>query len=1104
MFHVKHQGGNDMKVICARPHRLLDVCVSRIGELAERGKKCMLLVPSQYTLQAEVEIMNRLKIEGSFLIDVLSPVRLRSRIFERAGQPERVIIDQRGKCMVIASILDQEADKLNIYGGFKGNKQGLCEKIAAIIADLKRSDAAPDDLKENLKELEESSASKKKLEDIHIIYEAYENKLHGKLADEEDIAKEAQARLKVSGILSEQHLFVYGFDVITPAFANDLLKWEEMAASISIFVETDRNGAPDGRLFAPVNMSLDRMTAMAAERQISVERERIENELDAPQVIRTLEEGLFALGRKAEKVNTEQIELSASGTPRAEIHAAASKIRAMLMEGADPSDIAIVYPKGCGYGALLSSILPMYDLNVYAAEKRSASGNPFCRFLLSAFAVVSDGWRTADVIEYLQSGFSLIGTEETDALCSYAEGVDLRAEAWKRPFTYIKNGTQEELAALETDRAKITEPLLRLEKRMAASRNADDAVKAIIALLEETKAYDQLNTMREELVQEGYEALAQDCAQVWNRVMETIDQLHTILGEEKANARTIFSLLESGISAMELSALPPVDGAVICGEIGNVRTAEVAVLFAVGMNDAGNSANQGLLTESEIEEVERATKAYLGMSAAQRTALAQLDVLKTLSGAKERLLVSYALADETGKALRESDAVSALKQLFPTLQVKGGLAKENLTPMLSAPKPALQAMAVMLSEVADGKDALSREAMDTYAQLSAGDSASEELREITRRLAQPVRERLTSSQARSLYGRPVMSISRLETFAQCPYKYFVRYGLSPQEEAKPGVDHAQVGALYHEAAEQFTQAVSKLPGFPAIDDSVCDAAMNEAMKPLIEEWRKSPLGKSERGAAIAAKLEKTARRTGRSIVSQYAGGGFRPMNAELVFGQRDLAPITLELPDGTTVYLQGRIDRVDVMEDGHIRVIDYKSGAKKFDPTMAYWGLQLQLMIYLAAALARIPGSTAAGFFYCRIADPTIRSEARIKEEIERQIAKKLSLAGISLSDVAVLRAHGESHAAMITKEGKANGRYAGSMVDDEGMKGLLDFAARKAMSLAQDAYRGMIDDAPAEVGQYTACRSCEYAAVCGFDPMRKKSRRLTGKKLEDLIRREP
>ena len=182
-----------------------------------------------------------------------------------------------------------------------------------------------------------------------------------------------------------------------------------------------------------------------------------------------------------------------------------------------------------------------------------------------------------------------------------------------------------------------------------------------------------------------------------------------------------------------------------------------------------------------------------------------------------------------------------------------------------------------------------------------------------------------------------------------------------------------------------------------------------------------------------------------------------------------------------------------------IRVIEYKSGVKKFDPTMAYWGIQLQLLIYLAAALSEIPGAEPAGFFYCRIADPTVKTESRIKEEVERQIAKKLSLAGISLSDVEVLRAQGSAHAAMITKDGRPSGTYKGSMTDEAGMAQLVGFARRKATELAQDAYAGIIDDAPAERLTYNACATCSYAGICGFDPAVKTRRRLSRKGIEDL-----
>lgn len=1061
----------------------------------------MLLVPSQYTLQAEIEVMERLEICGSFLIDVLSPNRLRSRIFECAGAPGRTMIDERGKNMVISGILEEEKDALTVYHAAATNApDGLTKKLSDMIADMKRSAVTPKALEIAMEEMQDGDLTRNKLSDLHRVYAAYEHRIAGWLADEEDVAAEMRERMARSGVLNGVHVFIYGFDMITPIFAADMLCMDALAKSVNLFVETDKNGAPDGRLFAPVNASLDRLAGMAAERGISLKREQIEAEIDAPKAIGVLEKQLFALNAPPQEDVPAEIMLCAASNKRAEVHRAASQIRKLAAQGIDPADMAVVYPRGSGCGELIESVFEMYGLNAYIAEKRTGGSHPLCRFLLGALAVVSGGWRTSDVIECAQSGFLLVDREAVDAISAYAEGVDLRTDAWKAPFTYLKTDMQGDLLALNDTREKIAAPLMALGKRLAEAKTADDTVRAMIDLLNDVQAYETLQNMRDALMEAGQDALAQDCAQVWNRLMETLEQLHTLLGARHVPSDTVQRLLKSGLTALELAALPNADGAIICGEIGNVRTAEVKVLFAIGMNDMGAGTDNGLLTQQEREETERATKAYLGMNAAQRAALAQLDALKALSGVREQLVVSYSLADETGRALREDETVAAIKRLYPKLMVQGGLAQEDQEAMLVAPKAATQALSVMLSDAADGKQALEPKAAQAYAALAKDEVGREALQSVTRRLSHAQRARLDSAQARMLYGRPVMSVSRLETFAQCPYKHFIHYGLNPAQEITPGVDRSELGTLYHEAAEQFTRKASMLPGFPDVDVAQCDAIMDEAIKSLIAAWRESPLGKSKRGGAIAAKIEKTARRTGRNILSQYAGGGFAPMQSEMIFGKGDLAPIALELRDGTVIYLQGRIDRIDVMDGNRIRVIDYKSGAKKFDPTMAYWGLQLQLMIYLATALARLPGTSAAGFFYCRIADPTVKSESRVKEEIEKQLAKQLALAGISLSDVTVLRAQGASHAAMIAKDGTPNGRYAASMVDAQGMEALVSFAREKAASIAQEVYQGVVEDAPAEFGQYDACAICDYAAVCGFDPARGVKRRLAAKKIGDLI----
>ena len=1094
-----------MKIITARPHRLLGETVERIGALAGQGKRCMLLVPSQYTLQAEIEVMTRLNLDGTFLIDVLSPGRLQSRVFERAGRPDRVIFDERGKCMVLSEIIEQEKENLTVYRSAAENGAlGLAQKMSSLIADFKRSGKSAEDIRQSLEAMDETQRARpsaRKLSDAARIYAAYEEKMRGKLCDAEDVSREMLARMPRSGVLSGQNVFVYGFDMITPAFADQLVHMAALADTLTLVMETDDNSAPDGRLFAPVNFSIDRLGALAQQAGVPVVRERINKPLDAPEDLRVLERSLYALGAPAMQEAPSHIELHAVSSMLAEVHLAASRMRRMMAEGEDTAQMAVVYPRDSGYAPLVDSVLPLYGVNAYIAEKRPAGAHPLCRFVKSGLAVVSGGWRASDVVECVQSGFIHLDREDADELCAYIEGMDVRGEAIRRPFSYVKDGGEEALARLNASREKVVAPLAALQRALRQARNADETIAAILLLLDKVNAFDTLDAMRVTLTEAGLMSEAEDCAQVWNLLMETLDQLHTLLGGGSAPARVVLDLLQSGLSALELAALPPADGAVICGEIGNVRTGEVKTLFALGMNDRLDASGGGLLTPQEQSEVASAADVYLGMSPSQRAALAQLDELKTLTICSECLIVSYALSDETGRALRESAAVQALKRLFPAMPVYGGVASHEREAMLCAPDSALEALSVALSVCADGGEELSDSCAQAYAALNQSGKGREKLLAVTRQLGSGAQKRLDGAQARALYGRPVMSVSRLETFAQCPYRHFIRYGLSPKEALRPGVDRAELGTLYHEAAERFTRAVTALPQFPDVDEATCDALMEKTVQPLLEEWRKSPLGESARGAAIARRIGSTARRAARSIVSQYAQSRFTPLRFEMVFGQNGVAPIMLELADGTFVYLQGRIDRIDVLngETKRIRVIDYKSGTKKFDPTMAFYGIQLQLLLYLAAAMAQVPGAQAAGFFYCRIADPTVKTESRIKEEVERQIAKKLALAGVSLDDVEVLRAQDARHAAMITRDGRPSGLYRASMTDEAGMDAMIAFAKNKAASLAGDAYAGMIDDAPAAYGTYSACASCDYSAVCGFDPTVKKRRRLSKKSVDDL-----
>ena len=1079
-----------MELITARPHGLEKEWMRRIAACQGRA---VILVPPQETLNTELRLMDGLHLSGSFELDVLSPGRLRERVFERAGRPQRIVFDDRGKQMLLCEILEEEKDNLQIYGRAAAcGQESLAARLGEMIACWKRAGLGPEDMRRG-----EQGTLAMKLSDAALIYERYNERLAGRLADAEDILQEERERMQESRVLEGKDVFVSGFDVITPGFTAELALYERAAKSVTLFVETDANQAPDGRLYAPVNASLARMKAALEKEGISLRQTVITEKPERAPDLSALEENLYALAPHVFSSQPAHIELRAASSVLREVHLACARIRRELADGMRLSEIAVVYPKESGYASLLASVPAAYGIPVYAAEKRPAAAHPLCRFVISALrAAEEDALKTGDVLECLKSGFMEETPEAVDAFTSYCEQMEIRSVA--QPFGYKLSPQMpdEALAAVEETRARTVECLGGFRRALKLARDPDGVIRALLNLLDSVKANEKLEAMRLGLQEAGLMSEAEDCAQLWNVLMETLDQLHDLL-PEKTPVMLMRRMLETGLSALEISALPPASGAVLAGEIGNLRTGHLKLLLVLGMNDGEGSHTAGLFTPSEQQEIERGG-VFLGLTDPEREALASLDILKAMTGA-ERLVVSYALSDETGMALREGEAVQALQRVFPALQTVGGLAEEELPELLCAPDPAGNAIALSLRS---GNTEIPKEFSAAAAELAAMDARM--MRSLAGELQKKPERRLDPEQASDLYGRDraTGSVSRLETFAACPYQYFLKYGIRPEQERKAGIDAAELGTLYHTVTENFVREAMQEPGFPALSDEKVEELTRKAADGLMEEFRKSPYGESKRGEAAVRHIRKTADRVTATVIHQYKEGKFAPFRLELVFGEGSLPPLSIQLANGELLNLRGRIDRVDMLnsEGKYIRVIDYKSSMKEVDPTGIYYGLQLQLCLYMAAALALIPGTNAAGLFYFHMKDPQITTESRIREQVEKDIAKKLSLSGVCLADVQVMRAMDDSRAAMINKDGTISARASGVLTREE-MEELLRYAQRKAAELAQEAGSGLIDDAPYELskGGRNACTFCDFREGCGFDEARKPRRLLKKKQLCDL-----
>ncbi|MBQ7850001.1 MAG: PD-(D/E)XK nuclease family protein, partial [Clostridia bacterium] len=496
------------------------------------------------------------------------------------------------------------------------------------------------------------------------------------------------------------------------------------------------------------------------------------------------------------------------------------------------------------------------------------------------------------------------------------------------------------------------------------------------------------------------------------------------------------------------------------------------------------------ITEAERRTLSDATHRAIGLTQQETTALRHADFYRTLALPRERLLVTFSQGGQDGAALRPSSLVEDLQAIFPQLKVGGGVTEDGMDALPLSPQMALDGLAIRLRQMADGvREGLEDAWTDALRWLWQSPEWHERIRQVIVNLeAQGGSERLSPELTRRIFTQDKVSISRLERFAACPYQHFVDYGLKPvkREEFVFGANDA--GDFYHAALQGFASAALERPDWPDLPDEEIDAVMDGVLAPLMEVWADGPLADTPAQQLQGRKFARTARRAAWLFTQHAQRSRFVTIGEEVEFGtEGGLPPVVLTLRDGRRIALRGKIDRIDrwAGDKGvYLRVIDYKSSRREIDPTRLWYGLQLQLMLYLQAASQGMNGE-AAGAFYFTVKDPLVDAQD-VKEAAEKAIAKALRLQGVVLADVEVVEAMdsaGESFSlgAIFTRKGEV-GAHAPAYTPSQ-MNALLEHAKEAAALLADGIRDGDVSVSPVQIDQWSACQWCEYAAVCGIDP---------------------
>ncbi len=1066
------------------------------------SRRCLLIVPEQYTLQAEKDLINGLSLKGFFDIEVFSYSRFIQRLFLLYNPLQQKRVDNNGKNIAMARALIKTQKHMRYYAR-SASRKGFIAQSGEWIADMKRAEISPAQLSEYAQSLP-AGAYKDKITDLSLAYTAYHDILAGKFVDGEDVLARAIEAVPASDIVHDKDVFVYGFDIITDDFARLLCAVTHSARCVQVYLCMDREDAPDGDCFSPVRESAERLRSRL--RQQNLRRKWLwcdAPDSSAPADLKYLESHLLPPSPAPYEAIPSNINLMTAATPYAEVHMIAQEITALLDSGTQPDDINVLCGDMAQYAPLFETIFQAYGIPCYVALKEPLSAHGLIRLLLSAVRAATGNYRREDMLDLIKSGF--IPLEENDlwTLENYIIRYGISGKRWHSPFV---RGSETEREIPEKARQFLSPVLLKLQQEIRDAKNGAESLQALMHLLLSCDAYHALLRQEEALMRAGLDAQAVRARQVWSHLLALFEQMHEIAGESRIAGAVMTQWLEAGLLDESLSALPPSAGMVTIGEIGNLIVHAPRILFACALSSALDEGREkGLLSPEEKALASADMHAYLGMTLRERDRMAELDVWKILSAPSQKLFLSHAQSSQAGAAQRPAQVIATIRRLFPMISEFGGVqAGQGALHPLSA-LPALDEIGIKLRS-----GTLSGEWLHSWKWLISNES----MRPMAMSLLSAARDELPPDVlpprlAQQLFTDRVVSISRLESFAACPYNHFVQYGLRPQERKEWQIERSETGVFYHAAMEGFTKALTADQKWPHISRRECDQLMDAALSPLTESWQDAIMTDTARTRAEGKRYINVCKRVAWAFTKGAAQSDFRPAQSEIAFGYPGGPPaLTLSLQDGSKVYVRGRIDRVDRFESDdsvYLRVVDYKSGAQSLDPARIWMGMQLQLLLYLEAMLQSEPDSVPAGAFYQWMGDPLI--DQNKKGLIESEIAKRLCLKGVMLSDVQIIEwmDHQKPPVGIedvLKKDGTVRkGKLACTL---EELQSLISLAHDIAVHLTEDLRSGRIEASPVcDKSNIAHCKFCKFAGVCRRDSAsRPLDRALPDVKFEDLVQK--
>lgn len=1066
-------------------------------KLKDSEQNIFYIVPEQMTYSSEFDFINQIDEDGLLNMQVTSFKKLEYMVFDEVGGLKLNEINDYGKIMLLKQICDNNADTLKVYRKAI-YKEGFLKEFNSFIKELKTNNINATILEKIDLNKINNELLKRKLHDIINIYNKMEDLTKDNFFDNEDKTNYFIESIYKSNIIKNSYIYIDNFENFSGQRLKIIEKLIQFSKGVCLAVNIDNKCIPnlisvdDWEIFKVTYDMYFSVFNIAKELNANIENISMEKSYINNKEIKFLDDNLFKLNVSKYNNEIKNINIYNSINSYTEVVDVCSKIISLVRdEGFRYKDIAVVTAGIEFYETNIKKVFTQYDIPYFMDTKKDIMSNPFVKFIISILDMFNYNFKHNSVFEYFKSGFSDLDYNEVDKLENFSLQYGIEGNKWFRKFTY-KNDNVDYYEQL---RKKFASKFSKYRKSFKELKTSEDITVFLYNMFREHKIQESISKKVDEFRNCRLYELSYINTQVWNVIINVFEQIILTSNDIEINTVQYKKILESGLSEIKLGIIPPSLDKVVVGDLDRAFINKYKAIFLIGANEnilLSYINNTGLLIDEEKEVLKTIGLPLLNTSTYNNFKDKHI-LYKVLTKATDYLYLSYAAGTVDGKALQPNIYIDKLKDIFPLLEEKSDLSYKEDINLVMNKKATLEILIEKIREYIEGKE-ISDLWKDVYKWYY--DNSKDLIYIVNNGIDyKNVVENVKDTDIDKLYGNHLsMSVSKLENYSACPFKFFMDFGIKPVPRKELKVEYYDIGNIFHECIERFTKKIiNKKIIIKEISEDNIIKEIDNSLEEVFKQNKSDniALEYNERNKYIKYKIQRLLERTAVTMINQLKKGNFEPKETEFHI-KKKIKDIEKE------IYLDGRIDRIDTyVEEGktYINIIDYKSSNKEVELSDVVNGLQLQLFVYLSSLINSdvkidnlIP--KIGGVFYFNIDDPLINADENYKNNYNEDIMKKLSLKGYVIEDMNIIKNIDEdiednksSNIIPVALKKDNSFKKTSKSMDEKEYKLVLNKVDEVSKEITQKIIDGNIIINPYKKDNGSCpCDYCEYKTICQFD----------------------